>query len=350
MDNIVLFTNGSIGDSLMGMLCANSAAEKLTGSTVIILTPRNAAILRDLFSAYPHIHVLEVNRRNFLHAVTLIMRVIWQKNIVMNHGVFTEFPFSIRLLTRLLTVRRASVSLHFAQKSISCVGTGTGIVAFDYRLPVYENLVHLFTTQDLAVSLTVPQYRFIHDPSVLERYDLTNSAYIVVHPCAFSTSRSLPVARWANLLKYLAVNFPDLKIVVTGSSRDSPLVQKIANTADQFIPFINLAIGLSMMELANILNGACGYIGVDTGITHLAGVLQKRSVIIGNRSNPCWLPRYNKNAVILTESKNCTCDGQKGGDCFYYLDKEKYYKCMLDIPEESIFESIKIMLTERLLT
>lgn len=349
MDNIVLFTNGAIGDSLMGMLCANSVAEKLAGSTVIILTPRNVAILRDLFSAYPNIHVREVNRRNFLHAVTLTTRVIWQKNVVMNHGVFIKPTFFIGLLTRLLTMRHASFSLHFAQKNISDKGIGTGTVVFDYHLPVYENLAHLFTMQNLAVSLTIPQYRFVHDPSVLERYGLARSAYIVVHPCAFNASRSLPVARWANLLKYLAVNFPDLKIVVTGSKQDSHFVQKIANTMDQSIPFINLTTGLSMMEIANILDGARGYVGVDTGITHLASVLQKCSVIIGNRSNPCWLPRYNKNAVILTESKNCTCDGRKGGDCFYYLDKEKYYKCMLDIPEESIFESIKNMLTEGVL-
>lgn len=343
-DNILLFTNGAIGDSLMGALCADSATKKLTRSRIIILTPRNAAILQNLFSAYSHIQVHEVNRRHFLNLLSVVVRVIGHRNIVVNQGVFTRSSFHMRLLARLLTIHRESVYLHFVQKEVSNKRTKEEGIVFDYCFSIYENVARLLNTQNLDVSSSVPLYNFIHNQDVLERYGLKKSLYVVIHPCASSVSRSLPAARWAGLLRYIEANFPDIKIVITGSKKDKSFIQKIFETKMSTTSLVNLAGELSMTELANVIDGAHGYIGVDTGITHLAGVLRKRSVIIGNNSNPHWLPRYNENAVILTESKHCTCDGKKGGDCFYHINGERYYKCMLDISEESMYESIKNML------
>ncbi len=347
-NNIVLFTNGAIGDFLMGALCAGAAAEKIKGSNVTILTPRNASIFRDLFSAYPNVQIYEANRRHFSSLVLFVVRVLWQRNLVINKMVFKNIPFHTRVFARLLTMRSGSTYVHFAREGTSDERAEKRTVAFDYHRLVYENLVRLFNTQNLGISSHIPDFHFVHDPNILERYGLTRSMYVVIHPCAFSASRSLPAARWARLLEYVATNFPDVKIVITGSKQDSHFINKISEVLPPSIPFINLSGKPSMTELANIIYGARGYIGVDTGITHLAGVLQKRSVVIGNLSNPCWLPRYNKNAVILAESKNCACDGEKGGNCFSYIDGERYYKCMLDIPEEVIYENIKNMLTKEL--
>lgn len=347
-NNVVLFTNGAIGDFLMGALCAESASEKIKGGKVIILTPRNAGIFRDLFSAYQNVQIYEANRRHFSNLALVVTRVFLQKNLVINQTVFKNIPFHTRVFARLLTMRLGSAYIHFAREDASSERGERETVAFDHHHLVYENLVHLLNTQNLGISSHIPNLRFVHDPNVLERYGLTGLMYVVIHPCAFSASRSLPGARWARLFEYVATHFPNVKIVVTGSTQDSHLINKISRALTHDVPFVDLSGKLSMAELANLLDGARGYVGVDTGVTHLAGVLQKRSIVIGNLSNPCWLPRYNKNAVILTESKNCTCDGKKGGNCFSFIDGERYYKCMLDIPEEVIYENIKNMLTKEL--
>lgn len=343
-DNIIMFTNGAIGDFLMVGLCADSVKKVLAEGKFTIITPRNTLLLKDLFSAYSHIHVLEINRRNFLNALTLLMRVMWRKNLVVNQGVLKRIPPFVQFLARLLMLRPGSVYLYFLQKETHGKRRERGSIVFDYHLSVYENLSRLLNTQNLNISSTVPLYHFVSDQSVLERYGLVHSSYIVIHPCASSPSRSLPAVRWAGIFEYIASNFPETKIVVTGSKQDNLFIKKIFETGASANSIVNLTSKLSMMELANIIDGSRGYVGVDTGITHLAGVLQKRSVIIGNLSNPCWLPSYNKNATILTESKNCTCNGQKGGNCLYQIGEEKYYKCMIDIPEESIHEGIRKML------
>lgn len=344
-DNIIMFTNGSIGDFLMASLCADSARKRLgNNANIIILAPRNVSILRDLFSAYAYIQAIEINRRNFLRAlVSLLMRMVWQRNLVVNQGVFKRIPFLARSLARLLTLRRGSNYLHFSQREESNKQKEGEVVIFDYHLSVYKNLARLFNTQGIAISSTVPPYHFVRDPSALERYGLIHSSYVVIHPCASSFSRSLPIARWAGIFEYITVNFPDIKVVITGSKQDDQFIQRILELSVSTTSLIDLAGRLSMTELANIVDGARGYIGVDTGVTHLAGVLQKRSVIIGNLSNPCWLPFYNKDATILTERKSCTCNGQKGGNCFYLIEGEKYYKCIIDISKKTIYESITKM-------
>lgn len=343
--NVIMFTNGAIGDFLMVGLCADSVKKVLKESNLIIITPRNIEMLRDIFSSYLHIQILEINRRNFLRGLIFLAHTIWQKNMVVNQGVFRNPPFLLQLFARLLTLRRESTYLHFLRKEDPQKQRKREAVVFNYHLLVYENLVSLVSTGGLNVSSTIPKYHFIPDSRVLERHSLTRSLYVVVHPCAFSSSRSLPPEGWLKIFTYISNNFPNIKIVITGSKQDNLFIQKIFGTRDPATSIINLAGKISMTELANIIDGARGYIGVDTGITHLAGVLQRPSVVIGNLSNPCWLPQYNKKVVILTESKNCTCDGQKGGNCFYHIGEEKYYKCMLDIPEEVIYESIKKMLT-----
>lgn len=343
-DNIIMFTNGAIGDFLMAGLCADSVGKALPESDVTIITPRNISILRELFSAYPHINVLEVNRRNFLHTPRMLARVAGQKNLVVNQGVFKKTPFFVWLITRLLVLRPGSVHLHFVQKALQSKSKKERVIIFDYHLPVYENLARLICAHGVVIPSSVPLYHFISIPDIIERYGVTRGSYIVIHPCASSFSRSLPASRWANIFQYIEHNFPETKILVTGSKQDVLFIQKIFDAGVPASSIINLAGKLSMVELANIIDGSCGYVGVDTGITHLAGVLQKRSVVIGNLSNPCWLPFYNKNATILTERKNCTCDGQKGGNCLYRIGGEKYYKCMVDIPDESIHEGIRKIL------
>jgi ADP-heptose:LPS heptosyltransferase len=93
-------------------------------------------------------------------------------------------------------------------------------------------------------------------------------------------------------------------------------------------------------QTAALIRDADLYLGVDSGLTHVAGVLGVRSVVIGNLSNPTWLPRYNPYAVILTESKNCVCSGDRNKDCFYEVNGERFFRCMLDVTDEQIESAI----------
>lgn len=331
-NNIIIFTNGAIGDFLMAMLFLCSVKKVLPALKLMIITPRNASMLRKFLLAYPYIEVFEINRHNFLKSIVFLGKIFFKKNLVLGQVAFGRISLRVKFLTCLLVVRPGSKRLSFL-KSV-----------FDYNKSVYENLVCLFNTQHFNIPLAVPRYNFIPNEKVGRQHGLNRFNYIVIHPCAFNPARSLTDKRWKKIFEFVSNNFPNIKIVITGSKQDSVFIQKILGKDCAKISIINLTGKLSMTELTSIIDDSIMYIGVDSGISHLAGILQKRSLIIGNLSNPCWLPTYNKNVVILTNNKNCTCDGAKGGDCFYRIDGEKYYKCMIDISQEIIYRQIANML------
>jgi ADP-heptose:LPS heptosyltransferase len=90
---------------------------------------------------------------------------------------------------------------------------------------------------------------------------------------------------------------------------------------------------------AVIARTAC-FVGVDSGLTHIAGVMHVPTVAIENLRTVMWLPRYNPNAVILTEAKNCLCSADRGRDCYYEIGGIRYLRCMIDIPQENIKKAI----------
>ena len=68
----------------------------------------------------------------------------------------------------------------------------------------------------------------------------------------------------------------------------------------------------TMRELAALIENSLLYIGVDTGITHLAALLRARSLVIAHDGTPHWLPYYNENAVILYQIKDDASSVHKG--------------------------------------
>lgn len=341
-DHIFFFTNGSIGDFLMTMLCAEEVRKKTSNSTCVIFTPRNASMLQELCGAYPNIQVRAMNGRALPALGLFVCKNMFGKNLVVRQGVFKKIPWSIEIPARLLSLWPMSRYVRFFQNGNEYRSQESGVV-FGLDILVYENLARLVGVAGVKISSEVPVYRFNVDERVVKRHGLAPAAYLVVHPSGSSPVRSLPPSRWRSVLALVAQNNPSLKIVITGSAQDDTFIQTFLPRISQG-QLINLSGKLSMPELAQVISSARGFLGVDTGVTHLAGVLRQKSVVIGNLSNPCWLPRYNERAVILTEPKSCTCDGSKGGNCFYEIGKEKYYKCMLDISDEAIVREIQDML------
>lgn len=338
--NIVIFSNGAIGDFLMAILFLDNLRKTLPKARYTILVPRNAKILRQLALAYPFIFIVEINSCNFLHHIYFLIILSLRKIIVIRSVSFSNLPLTLRILCKVLTIRMGSKNIGFSDKSILKGKT------FDYSKLVYENIIDLFNSYGFTVQDMMPKYKFIPIEDVISKYGLSYVDYVVIHPCASHVSRSMPVIRWVEIFEYILNSFPMITIVVTGNKQDFIFITKIITRLSiKNNSIVNLAGMLSLNELTTIINMATkGYIGVDTGISHLAAVLRKRSVIIGNLSNPCWLPFYNENSIVLANNTNCTCNGKKGGNCFYVIDGQKYYKCMIDIPNTKIYKNISVML------
>jgi ADP-heptose:LPS heptosyltransferase len=149
----------------------------------------------------------------------------------------------------------------------------------------------------------------------------------------------LPHHRWISLLTKIAKEHPEYPILLTATGPDREQAEDIAAK----VPGAHALINLPILEVAGVIDGAALYIGVDTGITHLAGVLQQKSIIISHFGDPAWIPTYNPNARALANSKRCVC--RTTGDCFVIEDGVPYRRCMYDISDEAIVVSVHVALS-----
>jgi ADP-heptose:LPS heptosyltransferase len=247
---------------------------------------------------------------------------------------FGTYPTSIKLFMRLIKMRGALIAFRDRK------GFPSDGLAFDSSIPYIENLRRALATVGIKTSApwTSP---------VLRLQSQTSSAvpaapFILIHPFAANPVRSLPPARWRELMHELVQRYPRFSFLINASGSDVTAAYRMADGLNT----VSVLENPEVLELAGAIENAALYIGVDTGPTHLAGVLQQKTVEIGNQSNPTWLATYNPNAMILSNPEHCTCNGDKSGECFVYEDGLKYYRCMYEISDDAIFSAIDCLFNQ----
>src|SRR5690606_30695999 len=102
--------------------------------------------------------------------------------------------------------------------------------------------------------------------------------------------RALPAERNRQLIEHIINNYPRNPLIISGGPGNRDAYSRLVEGLAQPPPFIcDLADFRGQLQMIS----ACKlFIGVDTGTTHIASVLGSPVIVLGNRSNPCWLPTY----------------------------------------------------------
>jgi ADP-heptose:LPS heptosyltransferase len=337
---IVYLNSGAIGEFLMTLYFADlvdqSAKEQRIPSPLIrILVQKNYSFLLQLAVEYPHIQIETVSSKqrfkNMLNA-----RVGGTPRAVITQQTFGTVPLIVKLFAWLIALGPNAKLIGFDDGKAYNKFFYNDLLKFDSTLPFAKEMGKLAERCGYPATLTQPILRWKKLPSQKER-----SGPIVIHMCGTNPNRSFPIKRWNALLKELRIQYPKILFVCTGGTVDRPFI----DAACEGVTNIQNAAGeMNVPELLDLFNTAKIFIGVDTGITHLASFRGVPSVIIGNLSNPTWLPTYNPNARILYNETNCTCDGLKGGDCSIIVDGQPYLRCLYDITDKSVFESVRAVI------
>ncbi|MBN8246099.1 MAG: glycosyltransferase family 9 protein [Verrucomicrobia bacterium] len=113
--------------------------------------------------------------------------------------------------------------------------------------------------------------------------------WIALHPGSGSERKNWPEARWAGLLSELAAD-PGLRFLLVGGEAEGDRLERLL----QGLPTGTGEVLRSrpLAEVADRLSGCRGFLGHDSGITHLAAALGLPGVILWGPSNlPVWRPR-----------------------------------------------------------
>lgn len=121
--------------------------------------------------------------------------------------------------------------------------------------------------------------------------------YVVLHTHPQWTYKQWTVSGWVEIGQYL--HQQGFKLVLTGGTGQAEL-DYVANIAAQLPEnTLNLAGQLSLAEMTTLLGNAVLYIGLDTGITHLAAATGVPVIALYGPTNPVkWSPfpyGYNEN-------------------------------------------------------
>jgi ADP-heptose:LPS heptosyltransferase len=128
---------------------------------------------------------------------------------------------------------------------------------------------------------------------------------------------TLDVKRWppANFVQLGAalVEALGVRIVLVGGPGDEAIVAQVAAGLDGATDAVAFVGELSFGQIAALAADARGYIGNDTGLTHLAGAAGARTVMILGPSDPARYAPFVADALTLWKPGRVGAGGVSGG-------------------------------------
>jgi ADP-heptose:LPS heptosyltransferase len=158
----------------------------------------------------------------------------------------------------------------------------------------------------------------------------------MIHPGSGSKKKMWPLDRFLELIRYFQ-RHSSSRIVVTLGPAEGPEFQRalggmeweLGSTAPLLVK------GLSLLELASVMEGCHLYIGNDSGITHMAAALGIPTVaIFGPSDHKIWSPRGEKVFVVRKEMNCSPCSQEKFVQC-------KHSECLREIQIGDVLEGIR---------
>ena len=117
---------------------------------------------------------------------------------------------------------------------------------------------------------------------------------VAVHPGSGSPSKNWPVARFAEVVRRLRGEGRDVVAVI--GEADAEEAAALAREA----PGLSVLAGLSLTELAETLAECAGFLGNDSGVTHLAAAVGLPVVaLFGPSDADRWGPRGRGGVTVL---------------------------------------------------
>jgi len=160
------------------------------------------------------------------------------------------------------------------------------------------------------------------------------SRLIVIHPGSGSRKKVWPLERFVDLIHYLETHLRSKTVIVLGPAEGREIQDGLEGMGEG-APL--LVKGLSLLQVASVIERCRLFIGNDSGISHLAAALGLPTVTIFGPTDPIvWSPRGEKVVVI---QKKIDCSPCPQGRFFLCRD----FECVREIGVEEVLKGLKRM-------
>lgn len=285
---LLWFLTGTIGDALMALALTHELAELNPGITSTMLVRRDPRLVEDLAKLVPSVRVVEASFT--LASFVQIARALTQPWQIMSAWK------SVGLRNKLRALFLPNPKTRLVRFDMHRPATPHDAVApYDMQKLVIDNFRVMAQTIGLNTKAIGSLASLPIAAAMPKGYGLTKGSYIVLHPFGSNEVKSLPRERARSIIRALAAAYPELSFVITGGASDTDALRALA----EGLPRTQIAAGLPILEVAGLIESAVLYIGVDTGITHLAAMMGKNVLALEHPTFPRWYPTYNPKTTLL---------------------------------------------------
>jgi ADP-heptose:LPS heptosyltransferase len=158
------------------------------------------------------------------------------------------------------------------------------------------------------------------------------SEVIVIHPGSGSRKKVWPLNRFLDLIKVFETQLSSRMVVVLGPA-EGPEIRRAfeGENPGRWV----LAKGLSLTQLASILEGCRLYIGNDSGISHLSAALGVPTIAIFGPTDPrVWAPRGPKVVIVSRKIPCSPCPQERFFQC-------QHLECLKGIGIGDVIEAVR---------
>jgi heptosyltransferase III len=162
----------------------------------------------------------------------------------------------------------------------------------DERENIHATQVYLKPLERLAIFDADPV------PQLAVRASRVTHPVLALHPGSGSERKNWPKEKWKELLRDL-INRSSFRLLLVGGEAEGDLLRNLLNDLPR--ERVELAGSLPLNDLASLLKGCAGFIGHDSGITHLAAAVGIPTLALwSNTAVEVWRPQ-GEHVVILKE-------------------------------------------------
>jgi ADP-heptose:LPS heptosyltransferase len=158
------------------------------------------------------------------------------------------------------------------------------------------------------------------------------SKVIIFHPGSGSRRKVWSLERFSNLAHFLHDHLRSKILLILGPA-EGPEVQKAFEGRGH--DFFIMAKGLTLLQLASVMEGCWFFIGNDSGISHMAAALGLPTVVIfGPTDQHVWSPRGEKTFVVRRGVPCSPCPSDRFFQC-------KDFGCLRGIEMEEVLQGLE---------
>jgi ADP-heptose:LPS heptosyltransferase len=303
----VVFRAGSIGDALNAKYLLENVHAAYPEARCCLVVSNHAAILRDLFAAYPWIEVREVNRKD-LWSVWKLIRDFRGSDLVVTAYTKKGGTFSLpsKVIGRLLAKRGGYIGFEDA--------SGLSPYLYDRILSGEQTRAPRLHEQDalhaagIRVTIEYEKLAYVTQSELLAGLGLTGEKYLVLHLFAGSENRGLSNEKRQSLIDALARELPDVSLLLTGLKAERTYIEKLRLSANARV----VAGDLSVQELISLIKHSTCMVSVGTGPSHIASNLGRPVIVLVTCVGIPWVGKeqYGEHAAIRIFSDTAACAGK----------------------------------------